>query len=142
MGTTKSCPRCQLSLSPAMFGNNRGSPDGKDYYCKPCASAKQKVYHKMRCEDPAYLAKHNQKSVDRAREKKAKAVAMFGGTCYDCGEEYPPHVMDFHHEEDKEGNPSHFLGRRTLATALVELEKCVMLCANCHRRRHFDKELE
>lgn len=138
---TKKCLRCCQSLPLNSFGSNRGSKDGKDYYCKPCASTRQKEYHSKRSKEPGYVEKRNSKIAQRARDKKALAVSMFGGSCYDCGETYPPYVMDFHHEGDKEGNPSHFLGRRSLQAAIPELEKCVLLCANCHRRRHFDKEL-
>lgn len=137
---TKKCLRCLQSLSMSLFGSNRGSKDGKDYYCKPCAAAKQREYHAKRKNEQGYLDKHNKRISERANSKKALAVAMFGGSCYDCGESYPPHVMDFHHEGDKEENPSHSIGRRSLINALPELEKCVLLCANCHRRRHFDKD--
>lgn len=137
---TKVCPRCCQSLPLDNFGSNIGSSDGRDYYCRPCASAKQREYHARKIKEPGYLAKHNKRIAARARYKKAKAVAMYGNACYDCGETYPPYVMDFHHEGDKEGNPSKFLGRNTLSKAIEELDKCILLCANCHRRRHFDEE--
>lgn len=138
---SKRCLKCKLSLPTENFGKNRQSKDGLDYYCRPCASQKQREQHLVRMQSPEYREKHNGRSRERAREKKRKAVEMFGGACFDCNETYPPYVLDFHHEGDKDGNPSHFIGRRTLASALTELDKCVLLCANCHRRRHYEKDI-
>jgi hypothetical protein len=56
--------------------------------------------------------------------------------CQDCGVMYPAAVMDFHHRDPKTkrfevGNA----GTPNLARA--ELEKCDVICANCHRLRHY-----
>jgi hypothetical protein len=54
--------------------------------------------------------------------------------CADCGGRFDTVCMDFHHLRDKK-----FLigrNRRCLRLVLLELEKCVVICANCHRLRH------
>lgn len=57
--------------------------------------------------------------------------------CMDCGGSFPSCVMDFHHRDPRDKNfdvsqgATH--GRRVV---LVEIEKCDLLCANCHRMRH------
>lgn len=41
--TEKACSICKEVKSIDMFHNNAtGSPDGKQYYCKPCGRAKEK----------------------------------------------------------------------------------------------------
>ena len=76
---------------------------------------------------------------DRYRvEKRKKAIEHLGDKCMDCGKTYPPQVYDFHHERDKEECVSILIrNNRKLETILEEVDKCVLLCANCHRLRHF-----
>ena len=71
-------------------------------------------------------------------EHKKWAVEYLGAKCVDCGLK-TDHlcVYDFHHIDpsQKETNvPSLFLKSRERLKK--ELDKCVLLCANCHRVRH------
>ena len=53
--------------------------------------------------------------------------------CVDCGETDPV-VLDFDHLRDKTKNVSALL-KSTWTRILREIEKCDVVCANCHRRR-------
>jgi hypothetical protein len=65
------------------------------------------------------------------------AVDLFGNKCHDCNGSFPDACYDFHHVSgDKDDNVKAFL-RRSFKAALKELQKCVLLCANCHRVRHY-----
>jgi len=78
-------------------------------------------------------------SVDKRRKKiKNFAVEYCGGKCYDCGKIYPNAVYDFHHldESIKDFGIGSKGYTRSWDKIKKELEKCVMLCANCHRMRH------
>lgn len=61
-----------------------------------------------------------------------------GVPCVDCGQCYPPYVMDFHHRDPKEKlfAISQF-GGCNRALFLAEIEKCDVICSNCHRIRTF-----
>lgn len=68
---------------------------------------------------------------------KEKAVEYKGGKCEKCGYDKCIWVFDFHHLDSKEkdfGISSYSI----LAWDKVkeELDKCIMLCANCHRELH------
>ena len=61
--------------------------------------------------------------------------------CVDCGKRYPHYVMDFHHEGDEKKvatiskmvrQPSKY----AIEMLKKEIEKCTLLCSNCHRLRH------
>lgn len=60
-------------------------------------------------------------------------------SCLDCGMSFKdrPECLDFHHLDPstKEGTPGKFssYGKKRM---LTEINKCVPLCANCHRTRH------
>lgn len=61
-----------------------------------------------------------------------------GGECFGCGLEGPSAVYDFHHWDagEKEFGISQDGIPRRWVDVVAELEKCVMLCANCHREVH------
>ena len=64
--------------------------------------------------------------------------------CADCGLSYPYYVMDFDHRDPstKLFQLSHSRqGRRTLLAVAAEIEKCDVVCANCHRQRTYEQSL-
>jgi hypothetical protein len=74
---------------------------------------------------------------ERHRSTKRKAIEYKGNQCADCKGTYHPSVYDFHHLDPtlKDFKPSDSLTRKW-DKVKAELDKCVMLCANCHRLRH------
>lgn len=78
------------------------------------------------------------KIVQRAqRRKKLDAVEKFGGKCCICGYGRCPNALEFHHVEGKKEKPSYVVMRWSWERAKVELEKCILVCANCHREIHY-----
>ena len=58
--------------------------------------------------------------------------------CVDCGF-YHPACMDFHHLDPttKVDSVARMIGTgRALKVIQEEIDKCVCLCSNCHRKRH------
>ena len=69
---------------------------------------------------------------------KEMAIAYKGGKCCICGYDKCKSALDFHH---KNGEVKNFgLSVRGLTRSWVrtkkELDKCVLVCANCHREIH------
>ena len=61
--------------------------------------------------------------------------------CTDCGVQYPYYVMQFDHVRGvKEGEISRFMSNRQWKKALAEIEKCDVVCANCHMERTFRRQ--
>ena len=54
--------------------------------------------------------------------------------CVFCGENFPS-ALDFHHVGDKAGTVSSCIPK-SFAMAKKELDKCILMCANCHRKLH------
>lgn len=70
-------------------------------------------------------------------KKKLKAIEYKGGKCLDCKQQYPYQVYDFHHlDPNKKEFNWDKLRLRSFEHIKKELEKCVLLCSNCHRIRH------
>ncbi len=70
-----------------------------------------------------------------ARNRKIKAVELLGGVCTICGLKDDPVVYDFHHRDPAEKDLA-ISKAKTWAAIEMELPKCVLVCANCHRKVH------
>ena len=72
---------------------------------------------------------------------KETAIKYKGGKCLDCNGVFPFAVFEFHHLDPstKDKDPAHLFGDKIKLSDkdFRELDKCVLLCANCHRLRHF-----
>lgn len=70
-------------------------------------------------------------------KRKAQATEYLGGYCAHCGVDDIT-LLDFHHtsRKDKEYQISAKLKRFSFKRLRKELDKCILLCANCHRKEH------
>jgi hypothetical protein len=78
--------------------------------------------------------------IRRYRAKKT-AVEYLGGECNRCGWSGNLSVFDFHHKNPKLkdfGPSSDELANKSWSLVKKELDKCELLCANCHRLEHND----
>ncbi len=69
---------------------------------------------------------------------KKRLVEHFGGKCSICGYDKCIAALEFHHKDTsaKEFAVSANNTTKSYAKLLVEAEKCVLICANCHRELH------
>lgn len=60
--------------------------------------------------------------------------------CLDCGVQYPPYVMQFDHVRGEKKFNIGDAVNRPLSRARIaeEIEKCEIVCANCHMIRTHD----
>lgn len=111
--------------------------------CCNCKEVKEKNHFYIRSHNtlqPNCKVCHNKKTQERSVSKKIKAIRYKGGKCLDCSLSYPeePYVIfDFHHLDPSEKklswNSMRFISENKM---YEELDKCVLLCSNCHRKRH------
>ena len=129
----KYCNAC-TSIKNLSFFSSRGNS------CKECANKRARDYYAVVKKDAHWLQDRNDRITKDGLEKKRRAVDFLGGKCMDCAGTFPPPVYDFHHldPKEKEFNLGDILRRKDFSTIEKELTKCVLLCANCHRIRHFE----
>ncbi len=61
--------------------------------------------------------------------------------CMDCGISYPYYVMDFDHVRGvKLGNVADLLRVKGRKKVLEEIDKCDIVCSNCHRQRTYERQ--
>lgn len=72
------------------------------------------------------------------KRKKQHAVDVFGGKCCMCGYDKCIDALEFHHldKTEKEESPSYVIMRWSWEKAKKELDKCILVCSNCHREIH------
>ncbi len=145
--TEKYCAQCQSIKPLTEFFNRKASVDGKWWTCKPCATARRKRDYdkaKLSGQHTQYYYDNKERILFESRQKrralKTQLVEIKGGSCVDCNrraeDEWPVECFDFHHVNGKTFTISTKMKVSHLPKLLVELEKCVLLCSNCHRRRH------
>jgi len=93
----------------------------------------------------AHYEKNKKAYVEKAKKHKAiekQKWAAFKATlsCTQCGEDHPA-ALDFHHiKRSRDNIKVHVLvkdGR--FKRAYEEIKKCLVLCANCHRKFHYEE---
>lgn len=93
-----------------------------------------KAYHLMTEEEKEEF---NAYCIERWRQRKLKAVEYKGGKCQRCGYDKYPDVLEFHHRDPKQKEASwNKIRLWSWKKIEEELDKCDMLCANCHREVH------
>lgn len=129
----RKCSRCG-SVKP--IGEFAGSPKkgGKlDTYCRPCRAEYGREH---------YVA-NRQRYIDQAKRRKDELRAsnyalliefLRAHPCVDCGED-DVMVLEFDHIAEKAFQITAAITYRAWSDIVVEIAKCDVVCANCHRRR-------
>lgn len=106
----------------------------REYTKRTRAKAQKEYYVRNR---KTILAKMKIRDQKRREERRRWLDELKLGPCMDCGQRFHPAAMDFHHREERNGKRvSKQYDTRKWENVLAEIEKCDLLCANCHRIRH------
>ena len=99
----------------------------------------QRTYHRT------WYQRHREKRLAKVYERKAAIHEYIQGIknqmyCADCGERHPA-ALQFHHLNSDEKTFS--IGKAvnrgfSLDRIKKEMQKCAVLCANCHAIRHYN----
>lgn len=78
------------------------------------------------------------------KNKLQDFITKYKTPCCECGEDHPA-VLDFHHVDPSQKSFSINEGIKnkvSCAKMLTEIEKCIVLCSNCHRKHHYAEDFE
>lgn len=131
----KTCKKCSESKQESEFDrNNRGIFP----WCKLC----RKAYDKERYERVGSKQWRRTRGNGRQNRKIWFQNYKKSLSCSKCPENHPA-CLDFHHvnEKTKTATISNMvIGAVSEKRILAEISKCIVLCANCHRKFHYEQE--
>ena len=133
----KRCTICKQEKPLSEFNKNSARKDGLQTHCRECNKERSRQYYKKN------KKKHLKEVYVRKRRNirivMRKLMELLNRShCADCSIK-DARVLEFHHRdsEEKEHNISDMLNQGFGWNSVsAELEKCEILCANCHRIRH------
>ena len=127
------CGRCGEAKALAEFAWRRRAKGQRDNLCRPCRSEYHREHYLANRD--RYVAQARDRKRALALERTTYLIDYFGShPCIDCGESDPV-VLEFDHLGEKLFDIGQALPYRSWKSILEEIEKCVVVCANCHRRR-------
>src|ERR1700744_5043648 len=133
----KTCSKCKQEKSTASFGKRTNAPDGLQAHCKQCRSEYQKKWYA----DAPSIQKQRVTAAARKNRAEARAIVrkhLSTHPCIDCGETDIV-VLEFDHRDPAEKTQSIAAMFRDswiiIQKLMIEIAKCDIRCANCHRRR-------
>jgi len=137
----KYCPKCNLNKALSEFYQRKIGSRSGEYYgkCKDCMKKRGINYYHANHERQLGLALIRRR---RARVLKRNYLDDVKANipCQDCGLVFPPYCMDYDHRDrnDKISSIGSMTGRNwTLKRIQAEIDKCDLVCANCHRIRTY-----
>lgn len=79
----------------------------------------------------------DRKNWTELRRKKKEWLDSQKTSCNKCGESDIA-CIDFHHKDStkKDANLSEAIARWSIKRLQIEVNKCILLCSNCHRKLH------
>jgi hypothetical protein len=131
---TKLCRRCgELKPLSAFHHHKR---DGSQAWCKECKSTVAAEHYQA---NKARRYAHNKRRQAEFRSWYTSLKA--GRPCADCGQVFHPAAMHWDHlpEYEKEAALGELVRHGSRQRIVEEIEKCELVCANCHAVRSIDR---
>jgi|LakMenEpi03Aug12_release.lakeMendotaPanAssembly.Ray.scaffolds.fasta_scaffold691272_2 hypothetical protein len=131
---TKKCSKCNEVKQLSEYNRHNKRKDGLQTYCKVCSRKKNTSYYKNNKHTQIPIINEGRRD-RKERNRKFVFEYLMNHPCVDCGET-DPRVLEFDHRGDKIANVSDLMKAVTsLEKIEIEINKCDVRCANCHRRK-------
>ena len=157
----KRCSDCKKLMDESCFSKDKNRKDGLSYICRLCQSKRQKEYRQsnreiLKQKSKDYYKLNKVQILVKTRERnrqylpikylkqtrvlhnlKVNGCAICGYYNRDNSNDYVG-ALDFHHVNP--GDKKFQITTRTLGNKterlVDEINKCILLCSNCHREIH------
>lgn len=117
------CPECEKELDVSLFCKT-----------KCCSDECRRENKNKRNKENNYYYKQVK---NWRKEKKKKAIEYKGGKCIICSYSRCDSALEFHHLDPKQKDFSISTNINwSFDKIKTELDKCVLVCSNCHREIH------
>lgn len=129
----KICSKCSIEKDESEFNKKSSTKDGLQTFCKECNKKNCKSHYG-----------NNRKYYDDRNNERKKDIRNYVDSkktkCSNCGEDHIA-CLDFHHLKDKEIDLAMVTAKSWSKNRIdKEIAKCIILCANCHRKLHWQEK--
>jgi hypothetical protein len=128
---TKHCYKCGLTKDVELF-NKKGK--GLSGECKECNKARLKIHYYNNKAN--YLTKNTKRKISIRNFINELKLTL---SCLECKESHPA-CLQFHHRNPQEKSfeiAVSCIKMYSIETIKSEINKCDVLCANCHSKHHW-----
>ena len=133
----KVCCKCKVEKPIEEFNFRNRLANLRHRYCRECGKQFTRTHYKRN--KSQYIARSMRANVERRQYLQQ----VKSRPCADCGVQYPYYGMDFDHREGEEKlfemNRVSYVSMRAVKQ---EIEKCDVVCANCHRERTYQRIIQ
>ncbi len=140
--TVKHCPRCERDLHLEAFDFRDAARTRLQSYCRGCAKAAWRDWYSRDANRERHCRLVGRRRNARIKRHREIVRSIKQQPCADCGKTFPPEAMDFDHIGEKRVEVSRLIYVSGTAALLSEIEKCEVVCANCHRIRTIRRLVE
>lgn len=137
---TKVCSKCKEEKPLSEFHFKNKEKGKRNAYCRVCTTKYSREHYRRNIsrERPRRIL-YGRKRLGEIRAQYVEYLKKH--SCVDCGEQDPV-VLEFDHVRGEKLSAVSTLFNRRIGWEgiLAEIEKCDVVCANCHRRRTAKKQ--
>ena len=139
MESKRTCVTCKIEKELNQFYKCKKYKDGYNTRCRDCTNeSSKKSYFRTSGKRNKYLVDRRK----RIKEEFENNLIQAKIKCIKCGFDHPA-ALDFHHRDPSQ--KLNTIGDLKWAGASKErmqkeLDKCDVLCANCHRILHYNEK--
>jgi hypothetical protein len=118
-----------------------------DVVCANCHRVRSRRQHRKRLAERDLSAPRNPRIAEQRERWRHNADILDqlrSVPCSDCGGSFPQCCMDFDHLDPatKRDGVTRMISHASLERILAEVDKCEIVCANCHRARTYRRRTE
>lgn len=138
----KTCTICKTPKELEEFNKNKKKKDGYNTICRVCSNNKSREYYKQNPDN-------HKKNVSARNKSNRSLLQLFvldyfkSHSCVDCGNS-DIRVLEFDHlpEFEKTADVSRLMAcSYSLDRIKEEINKCEVVCANCHKIRTVERSI-
>lgn len=125
-----------LSCSPWGCHNTIRLNRPQVHKCRECGEESPEKFYGKRKTLCSICA--NKDDIKRFKRYKKEQVEYKGGKCVRCGYDKSLAALEFHHIDPslKDKDMAYHMQGRKIERCYKELDKCILLCSNCHKEEH------
>lgn len=131
----KTCTICKQTKLFSEYNKKKTGKNGLQPHCRDCSHRQFKKYYNSNLEKHrAVVTKKNKETIQKIISWLDEIKSVGCSLC----DETEICVMDFHHidPETKVTEVAQLVKNCSFKRLVNEINKCVLICANCHRKVH------